>query len=730
MFCVKSCSSRFYYKVAEASIDGTLVCQKCSEGIKSCLLCSDDSLSCSVCERGFFPTPKGKDPGCLPCSEFLNYYSESERTSKGLCLECGIAITPGCKTCVLKPPTCLECTSPLSLLNSKCETCVSAEYFTESSGFCLKCSTAIPDCAVCNQNPNKCSRCTAGYYLKKVYEGTSTICVKCSEKNEYLQERPIGAEEGTGLCLSCAEIFAGGCLTCDKAKNTCLTCSPGRFLFSASDSQVFDRCVRCDGFDLPERYRNIKNGVCEKCSGLIEGCARCLALPQSQCLQCTGDLALYSTHRNSTYDKCLVCDDNDDTNNRFLRPATSSLGKGYNVCLDCSDVYPNCSDCDNEKCFSCSSEELILGQDMKSCAKCQAPNQYVGVSKGLQPICSLCSQAVPFCEECYGNSLSCSKCSAGYFRFSTKEEEEEDLYDVCVSSCSESHRYIDVAANNTCRHCKSAIEGCEVCNGNPRHCIIAKEGFYLISSKGNSIYDKTTFCKASNEVVIDSKICSYCTNTISLCEACNSKTSCTQCSQGQYLYSSLDNGEFDRCVSCDAVGQYVFNSVCNECSRKAPGCEKCAQLGSDSIEKVSCLACKKDQFPISTGKNDVNDKCAPCSDFTQYHSENDRTTLGLCLSCDTSFKNCEKCSESPFACSQCASPLVLLSSKNSSYYDTCVNCDGSRLTFEIKNGNEVCVYCGQAIENCLECSSGKPKSCNKCQDGYFLQLQVSFKKLF
>jgi len=161
------------------------------------------------------------------------------------------------------PDQCLSCTSLVNCTACKANyslytsptymtsTCVSTcptTYYTDQSGWCLRCPST---CVTC-RNSTFCTTCASGYtFTNGVCVNSSsntciTNCVSCSggicracNGNTLLYINPVnGSAQCVDSCPAGSFAFAGKCLVCNEAcatcsntQDNCTSCVAGLFLY-------------------------------------------------------------------------------------------------------------------------------------------------------------------------------------------------------------------------------------------------------------------------------------------------------------------------------------------------------------------------------------------------------------------------------------------------------------------------------------------------------------------
>ena len=153
------------------------------------------------------------------------------------------------------------------------------------------------------------------------------------------------------------------------------------------------------------------------------------------------------------------------------------------VCSACKDLIKGCKVCSSSSssagtvdyfCKQCE-DGLFPSSDYKECIKCDpstAPDKYLDKSTNT---CRLCSIAIPSCEICDGNPLSCKKCSTGLLPFSP-------LNDNTYPRCTPCDQQTQIVKNEVCILCEKIFSNCNSCSA--ESCLSCKQGYYILQFAG------------------------------------------------------------------------------------------------------------------------------------------------------------------------------------------------------------------------------------------------------
>jgi hypothetical protein len=234
------------------TINAPVKCLSCT--LENCDICSDknNKPNCKVCQLGFFLYDSDSDGNfdkCIPCSG-TGLYKEMLDSTSGVCHTCSSKFS-NCAECSTDGRTCLKCQGNLLLKSSTgdinlLDSCVSTSDCSQTTNYlqtssngqvlCLPCSSATPNCFICNGDKSTCSACSNGFYLfdpsaDKVY----TTCVTCAFSSFYKQ---------ADKCMRCEDKFPN-CKVCSETGDRCLTCYGQYFLHDSNNDDKFDACLAC-----------------------------------------------------------------------------------------------------------------------------------------------------------------------------------------------------------------------------------------------------------------------------------------------------------------------------------------------------------------------------------------------------------------------------------------------------------------------------------------------------
>ena len=237
-------------------------------------------------------------------------------------------------------------------------------------------------------------------------------------------------------------------------------------------------------------------------------------------------------------------------------------------CKNCAELFPNCSECDSQKCTKCKDNNYSINNGR--CEICPSGKICDGINAYDESYCAnppfgyYCEgNVIKSCKEKYSvycatcNASSCLSCDRGYYL--TNGTCKRCTHAGCTSCINGSYclacniTWVHDPVNHTCsKTCAAAMPKCIYCSSATK-CTKCTGGYYVNSSGS----------------------CSAC-SVISNCVYCNSSTKCEQCKSGYYVNPS------GKCSSCTVAN-------CAQCSSDGL-CETCAPGYYLSDDKKSCIS--------------------------------------------------------------------------------------------------------------------------------------------
>ena len=258
---------------------------------------------------------------------------------------------------------------------------------------------------------------------------------------------------------------------------------------------------------------------------------------------------------------CIQCDLDNCASGTYVENKSCS-------CKACTDIFPNCIECDSKKCTKCKDSNYYI-KDGK-CANCPSDKICDGVNAYDKSYCDnppegyycdgtnirKCTDKYSmYCATC--NASQCLSCLVKYYLSNGVCKPCSHIAcRKCTNGtyCTLCDKYwIYDSVNHTClKTCSSAIANCAVCSSTTV-CTECKGGYYINSSK----------------------TCTLCSNSIANCLTCTNSNNCTQCKSGYYVNTS---------GSCSLCG--IAN--CTKCDTNG-NCLNCSQGYYLSEDKKSCI---------------------------------------------------------------------------------------------------------------------------------------------
>ena len=264
---------------------------------------------------------------------------------------------------------------------------------------------------------------------------------------------------------------------------------------------------------------------------------------------------------------CIQCDLENCISGTYVENKSCS-------CKACTDIFPNCIECDSKKCTKCKDSNYYIKDG--ECANCPSDKICDGVNAYDKSYCDnppagyYCDGTnIKRCVDKYGatcascNKTSCTACSAGYF-----------------------------LSGSACKPCN--ISACYTCESTSK-CLLCNADHYVDTSykcSPCSIIPQCFYCSSATKC--NKCIGGYYVNSSNTCSPCSSIPNCADCSNGSV------------CTICNN-GYYVNSSnTCSACT-----VANCARCNSDG----TCLACNQ-KYHLSEDKKscEADDGVFRCSD--------------------------------------------------------------------------------------------------------------------
>ncbi|EDR24632.1 hypothetical protein EDI_098530 [Entamoeba dispar SAW760] len=399
----------------------TLSCKECKEDCERCTT-KDNCYLCKGDKALKDPSnPNSECVSILHCKTG-NYYGnycelceENYFVQNGKCIKC----SDGCKRCI-NEKECIECNNTLTLINGECRNdinclrssnvmgCIECKegYYLGNEGKCKQCpdqcklcksdsycfrilstysgtsKTGIkyePTCKMCNitcricdNNPNWCTGCNAGYSLEKDTEAMIKYFEDFGVHNDIykcVQMPSICKKTEMGYCVQCDDKhFLQGvdCKVCDESCDTCLSDSSCQTCNSTIDPNTNNALwwrrpseSSLDTQSLCYSTSNTTYSSLLNCSDKIttSGCTSCYShfyLKDGECHPCPTEC--YECELKNNITTCTKCN-----------PNTQYLSKEDNKCLECNTIE-YCIKCNGKGCSKCR-DGYSVTSDRLSCKK-------------------------------------------------------------------------------------------------------------------------------------------------------------------------------------------------------------------------------------------------------------------------------------------------------------------------------------------------------------------------
>ncbi|KAL4465990.1 hypothetical protein ABPG74_004227 [Tetrahymena malaccensis] len=664
--CLQDCPSQTYKN------SNTLKCESCLTNCKTCI----DGTSCQLCQPNFYLSAD-KQSCQLTCPQ--GYQQNSNSFS---CVPCQDS---NCQQCQQSTDQCTKCGNNYNLQGTKCQQSCDPTYYSDSF-VCKLCSQKYTNCQICNST--QCLQCQASYFL---YNRTCTnLC-----PSGYFQDSSSPIQK----CTQCSN---ASCQTCDPSLSSkCLTCS-------ALQYKQGDTCVNtCDSNMIPNSSR-----ICTLCSSKFIGCLLCTL---TQCLSCVnssdyldkvnnqcGSTCPLGTFKDSSgapsLNVCTACDQSCKTcdqfstqctscdNNKYLQGATCQVSCDSNYypnsdrkCTICSSKFPNCTQCTASSCLQCNLPYFFV-EGQNNCQS-QCPQGYGSITTVLNNTCKQCTNSD--CKSCQASNLGlCDSC----YPNSTKPYLSGTS---CVNQCA-LNEYIETSTNK-CVLCSAKTTDCDTCTETSCKSCLTQ---YLDVTNGQCVSDCSLLNLKKEETPIKKCIqdCAAMDSSLIYCVNCQTDPSnnkiCLECENGKYLDQNV-------CQSSCPDGKYPdSNSICQQCSNKFFGCNKCTS--------TTCTSCQD----VSQYYDPVAQKCA----FSCEYGANPISPSFICQYCLKAA--CKQCSQSNLSqCTSCFSDGLYQYLQDG---DCVQNCSSNYYVDGIN-----CKLCSSKIPNCYQCNSD---GCLNCSSTYYLSI--------
>ena len=505
-----------------------------------------------------------------------------------------------------------------------------------------------------------------------------------------------------------------------------------------------------------------------------------------KCTKCRPNYKVYDKQENKCYEIVPNCQNYNENEICIFCNEGFSLVQEYNgsfVCIDidtintgyyyfkedgktfyerCNSSILHCEKCSsNTVCIKCMGVLKIIDNG-ESCGDITSKKYYKDTSDGDK--FKSCSNYLGFsnCDECDFNGVTnfeCLRCKSGYvfihdddntvscFKESSLmgniyyKEDADNYYkcqtysevdkcvacsskDICLGCQNEyqienansvcllssditSHLYYK-DTNNYYYPCSNSLSNCYKCDSKTvcTECISSSD--YYIDNTGKCFEKNLYEVEHFYYKIGDTNIYGSCSEILN-CERCNSITDCTSCKPGYYFVLEEENKFKCQIINLDNYYESTQDGKTYyiKCDKDIPNCEKCST-------KNYCSECSNNYALIE----DDHTKCESLSNEKYYRE----TSSGKYRLCNKKFSNCEKCTldESNFSCKQCEANYVLKHDNANSI--SCVEKSSIKVNNSFfSDDSELNYYACNAfndVDNCEKCFN--KITCSDCKTSYKL----------
>ncbi|ELP95313.1 hypothetical protein EIN_142450, partial [Entamoeba invadens IP1] len=574
-------------------------CYLCTEINTKCIRCSKTTKSCYECSGSYIST----GDSCALCAEGM------VKSGTVSCVNCYEKI-PNCKTCDYNNGIiqCTLCFAPY-ILNDNKLSCIDAN--NNSYHYNSTTNNGSPNQVGCIKQVDKtCIKCNDSLIIEKgecynikgnCTQKSTVTCDVCENDiittnwNCFFEQNMTCKYQKTNenkKCLQCQNIKKGD--DCNELiancvisqNNYCYIPTEGFYIANISVEKCDESTVcinkdktiiilRCSGNKIlnekidclnDEKCETTESSECIKCidnyyiqQGLcVLNNNKCLIQYGNECLACKD--GILSDGLCYTYDEincglftytCKRCEDG------YYKEEHSCVSKEqYPNCTHISVVEKSCVHCDNE-----------YNLEDGKCNKKAVQKEYSLYLKCTNKNIKADSNETHNCFEL--TESGCLRCLDGYYldKMTCKKCEEPCVKCSNQTYCTGCNAYSN-NKDGTCEEINSLIEVCEVMMSTYTGCVKCKDGYYK-SMDGK----QCNKCDISCETCMNEKMCLSCSenyyqsNSHSLCLNQNelihcvnkTRSGCTLCEFGYFIYQNECQKCKDNCTSCDA------NEDCSSC---------------------------------------------------------------------------------------------------------------------------------------------------------------------
>ena len=379
----------------------------------------------------------------------------------------------------------------------------------------------------------------------------------------------------------------------------------------------------------------------------------------------------------------ILCQKCSATTRLYADDCLTTCSQGsYQVTTDtnfdhCETCYENCKTCTGRLGTQCSN--CFFGNWMPfDSLNCPGKNPCNIHQYDVGNVCQECMDECASCKD----SSSCSACAAGFsYNQATHQCEIQTCGDgivVAGEQCDDGNQFNGDGCSTDCKielgwYCDPAGGSCyTICGDNVQASNEKCDDGNNLSGDGCDYkcqVEDGYFCEYTNPANIapftDVSYKQTCTQCATDCKVCDSATTCSVCTTGNFLSGGT-------CVASCSVGFYQDTTTSS--------CQQCPDLCSECTSSSVCTNC-------IAGAALLNDECLDtCPDGT-YNDIDTFDGLRKCLTCPA---NCVTCASST-QCYTCDTHFFL-------------DIGGSNLCVECDNSCRTCF--GPAATNCVLCPPG------------------------
>ncbi|KAL4454000.1 hypothetical protein ABPG74_003883 [Tetrahymena malaccensis] len=434
----------------------------------------------------------------------------------------------------------------------------------------------------------------------------------------------------------------------------------------------------------------------------------------------------------SIQDKIISGDEKGVLIERQIDDSLNKCMQGYYLiaddCLKCNDTCKTCES-SASNCTSCFENQQRELKQLISTQICTCKQNYFDGSD------SVCVGCHPTCQTCWlpNNPQKCSSCDESDSIQGNKQTQTLlfGLQQKCL--CKEGFYYDE---NYLCKKCPI---NCKTCNSSSQctSCVTNPNFSFQLT-------DGKCKCPLGYYVEGDDPACKKCPQQ---CKSCENSQECLEC-QDPFNNNRFTHSQ-DKLCSCMSGYYYDGKNIkCQQCSKYCQKCDsqsnclECQPNLNRAIQSNGQCQCQEGfyeqnsglpactQCPYSCKACDNNGKCTSCPEQNLFF----RKQIGSQNNCDCidgyyddgKSKECQKCDEKCFSCTQKGKCLKCLSN-DSNNFSVLVDSNGNCLC---KDGYYLddSLQCKKCPYNCKTCQNNNEcLSCNEDQNYFRKQIDKSNK---